>query len=146
VPEYKDHVDALASIMEEFQLIEATYSVGEFHISFSRRRITQPFAPEAGEPEPTPVFAPATHTPEPPAPKGTPIVSPMGGIFYAAPSPGAPPFVKVGDEVTQGQIVGLIEAMKVFNEIPASTSGTVIELVAEPGQVVQIGETLLLFG
>jgi acetyl-CoA carboxylase biotin carboxyl carrier protein len=70
----------------------------------------------------------------------------MGGIFYAAPSPGAPPFVKVGDEVTQGQIVGLIEAMKVFNEIPASTSGTVIELVAEPGQVVQIGETLLLVG
>ncbi|RYG32121.1 hypothetical protein EON81_21385, partial [bacterium] len=79
-------------------------------------------------------------------PKGTPITSPMNGIFYNAPSPGSPPFVKEGDTVQAGQTVGLIEAMKVFNEIPSPLSGTVLKTVAITGEVVELGGTLLLIG
>ena len=147
MPDYKEHVDALASLMEEFQLIEANYAVDEFHISFSRRRAAQaPLSLDLNETQYASDPPPRTAIPEPQAPKGTPIPSPMSGIFYAAPSPGAPPFVKVGDLVTEGQIVGLIEAMKVFNEIPASATGIVLEVVTEPGGLVQIGDVLLLLG
>lgn len=77
------------------------------------------------------------------APKGTPVNSPMNGIYYTASSPSAPPFVKEGDVVEAGQVVGLIEAMKVFNEIVAPMAGTVTEVKAQNGQLVQPGEALL---
>ncbi len=74
---------------------------------------------------------------------GTPMTSPMTGIFYTSPSPGAPLFAKEGDQVNAGQVVGLIEAMKVFNEITATVSGKVSKLVVENGQLVQPGDPLL---
>lgn len=67
----------------------------------------------------------------------------MMGIFYTAPSPGSPPFAKEGDLVQVGQVVGLIEAMKVFNEITAPVSGTVQNVVAKSGELVQAGDPLL---
>ena len=70
----------------------------------------------------------------------------MTGIYYSAPSPGSPPFVKEGDSVSAGQVIGLIEAMKVFNEIPAPTSGVVSKIVAESGQLVNFGDPLLYLG
>ena len=76
-------------------------------------------------------------------PKGTPVNSPMTGIYYTASSPQAAPFVKEGEVVEAGQVVGLIEAMKVFNEIVAPISGTVTEITAENGALVQPGEALL---
>ena len=79
-------------------------------------------------------------------PKGTPVSSPMTGIYYSAPSPGAPPFCKVGEAVNAGQVVGLIEAMKVFNEITAPVSGTVTALKADNGQLVQPGDPLIYIG
>jgi len=83
---------------------------------------------------------------EPVAPKGTPITSPMTGIFYSAASPSTPPFVKVGDSVTAGQVVGLIEAMKVYSDIVSPLSGTVLSIAASNGQVVQPGEPLVFIG
>jgi acetyl-CoA carboxylase biotin carboxyl carrier protein len=74
------------------------------------------------------------------------VSSPMTGIYYSAPSPNAPEFVKEGDSVTAGQVVGLIEAMKVFNEITATTSGKVLKLVAANGALVQPGDPLLYIG
>lgn len=68
--------------------------------------------------------------------------APMTGVFYRAPSPDAPPYVEVGDFVEQGQIICLIEAMKVFNEVPASSSGKVIEICASIGQLVEQGSVL----
>jgi len=70
------------------------------------------------------------------------IVSPMVGTFYHAASPDAPPFVDVGKTVTEETVVGIIEAMKVMNEIKAETSGVIAEVIAENGKPVQFGQVL----
>jgi acetyl-CoA carboxylase biotin carboxyl carrier protein len=70
------------------------------------------------------------------------IVSPMVGTFYRAPSADAPPFVDVGKTVNEDTVVGIIEAMKVMNEIKAETSGVIAEVVAENGKPVQFGQAL----
>lgn len=71
------------------------------------------------------------------------IVSPMTGVFYRTPSPDSPPFIEVGDIVSEGQTVGMIEAMKVFSEVPAEVSGRVVEIVAESGKLVNSGDPLI---
>jgi acetyl-CoA carboxylase biotin carboxyl carrier protein len=71
------------------------------------------------------------------------VVAPLTGVYYSAPSPTLPPFVSPGDMVHVGQVVALIEAMKVFNEIQSEVSGRVIALVAPTGEVVQKGDALI---
>ncbi|CAN8256200.1 unnamed protein product [Cochlearia groenlandica] len=77
-----------------------------------------------------------------PSPSGPPLKSPMAGTFYRSPGPGEPPFVKVGDKVKKGQVVCIIEAMKLMNEIEAEKSGTITELLAEDGKPVSIDTPL----
>ncbi len=77
------------------------------------------------------------------AESGIAIIAPLTGVFYASPSPASPPFVAVGDTVQAGQVVSIVEAMKVFNEIKAEISGTVTAIVAQNGDLVQKGEALL---
>ena len=144
--EFKERIDALASLMEEYRLTEAALEDGPFRVAF-RRHATPVVASSATVPTIEEAEEPAA--PEPPAPAaplGTPVTTPMGGIFYDAPSPTSPPFVKEGDAITVGQIVGLIEAMKVFNEIPSPVGGVVRRLVAEAGSIVTVGDTLILVG
>ena len=74
---------------------------------------------------------------------GVAIVAPLTGLFYRASSPTAPPYVREGDLVQPETVVGLIEAMKIFNEVLAERRGRVREIVAEPGQLVQAGERLM---
>ena len=74
----------------------------------------------------------------------TTIDSPLVGTFYRAASPEAQPFVKVGDKVTEETIVGIIEAMKVMNEIKAEKSGVVKEVLVENGQPVEYGQALFV--
>ncbi|MHB8599405.1 MAG: acetyl-CoA carboxylase biotin carboxyl carrier protein [Ktedonobacteraceae bacterium] len=71
------------------------------------------------------------------------VVAPLTGVYYSSPSPTLPPFVSPGDIVYVGQVVALIEAMKVFNEIQSEVSGRVVALVAPTGEVVQKGDALL---
>jgi acetyl-CoA carboxylase biotin carboxyl carrier protein len=71
------------------------------------------------------------------------IVAPLTGVYYSAESPASSPFVNIGDVIQVGQIVALIEAMKVFNEVAVQTSGRVTTLVATNGNVVQKGDVLL---
>jgi biotin carboxyl carrier protein len=71
------------------------------------------------------------------------IPAPMIGTFYRAPKPGEPSFVEIGDAVEVGQTIGIIEAMKIMNEIAAEASGVVVEILAGNGQAVEFGQPLL---
>lgn len=72
------------------------------------------------------------------------IKSPLVGTFYRSPSPGAPPFVEVGDMVSPGQVLCIIEALKVMNEIESDVRGKVVKILAENGETVEYGQPLFL--
>ncbi len=109
-------------------------------------------APPVAAPAPQTVsYSPAepTGTPAaPPAPTGEEesawqiVKSPIVGTFYESPSPGAPPFVKPGDTVTVGQVLCIVEAMKLMNEIESDHSGTIVKRFVENGQPVEYGQKL----
>nr|CAD1837919.1 unnamed protein product [Ananas comosus var. bracteatus] len=96
----------------------------------------------APAPSPTPALPPAT--------KGSsksslpPLKCPMAGTFYRSAAPGEPPFVKIGDKVQKGQVVCIIEAMKLMNEIEADQSGTIVEILAEDGKPVSVDSPLMI--
>ncbi|XP_012463083.2 biotin carboxyl carrier protein of acetyl-CoA carboxylase, chloroplastic isoform X2 [Gossypium raimondii] len=105
----------------------------------------------APAPAPTPSGqAPAVATPPSfPAPKSAksllpPLKCPMAGTFYTSPGPGEPPFVKVGDKVQKGQVLCIIEAMKLMNEIEADQSGTIVEILVEDGKAVSVDTPLFV--
>ena len=75
--------------------------------------------------------------------EGTVVKSPLVGTFYAAKAEGEAPYVSVGDKVTKGQVIGIIEAMKLMNEIEAETDGTVAEILVENEQLVEYGQPLI---
>ena len=93
-----------------------------------------PAAPAAATLAPAPAPAPADNT--------ALVRSPIVGTYYDAPSPGAPPFVKVGDTVEQGQVLCIIESMKLMNEIEAEVAGTIVAKLMENGRPVEYGEAL----
>lgn len=70
------------------------------------------------------------------------IKSPMVGVFYQAPSPESPPFVKIGDKIKKGDVLCIIEAMKVMNEITAEFDGEIVDICAKSGEIVEFGQTL----
>ena len=98
--------------------------------------------------------APMTYAPAPGAPGAgaapgaapgrMPIVAPLVGVFYRAGSPGAKPFVDVGDTVERGQKIGIVEAMKMMNEVTSDFRGTVAEILVGNGETVQYEQTLML--
>jgi acetyl-CoA carboxylase biotin carboxyl carrier protein len=92
---------------------------------------------------PGPSMAPAAEA-APPAEEGHVVKSPMVGTFYRSASPGAKPFVEVGDTVQQGDALCIIEAMKLMNEIEADASGTIKAVIAENGQPVEFGQPLFI--
>jgi acetyl-CoA carboxylase biotin carboxyl carrier protein len=71
------------------------------------------------------------------------VVAPLTGIYYSAPSPGAEPYLRSGGHVSTGQVIGLIEAMKLFNEIKSDVTGTVVRIVAENGKLVKAKQPLI---
>ncbi len=145
--DHKDRISELANLMDEFKLAEATLSDESISVTFKRRSKGRANVDSESE---YVEFESATErepvAPQPPAVIGTPISSPMTGIFYASPSPNSPAFVKEGDVVTAGQVIGLIEAMKVFNEIPSPITGIAKKVIAETGQIVNLGDVLILVG
>ena len=89
---------------------------------------------------------PAAPAPLPePAPAGLPVRAPIVGTFYAASSPGAAPYVQLGDRVEAGQVLCIIEAMKLMNEIEAEEGGVVRQILASDGEPVEYGQTCLLY-
>jgi acetyl-CoA carboxylase biotin carboxyl carrier protein len=92
------------------------------------------------------VAAPAAAAEAPAVPEGHIIKSPMVGTFYRAGAPGAKPFVEVGDTVKVGQIICVIEAMKLMNEIECDKDGVVKAVMVENAQPVEYGEPLMMIG
>ena len=107
-------------------------------------QVAPPAAPAPEYAPPPPVSPPA---PAKPAAEETglhEVKSPIVGTFYEAPSPGAPPFVKVGDTVQEGQVLCIIEAMKLMNEIEADVSGEIVKRLVSNAQPVEYGQALFL--
>ena len=103
-------------------------------------------------PAPVPAAASATPANEEPGtaeaavPAGNVVKSPLVGTFYAAPAEDAEPYVKVGDSVKEGQVLAIVEAMKLMNEIESDFTGTVKEILVENGQGVEFGQALFVIG
>ena len=100
----------------------------------------------AAVPVVNPAAAPAAAAEAPQLPAGHVVTSPMVGTFYRAPSPGAAPFVNVGDTVKEGQTICIIEAMKLLNEIECDKAGVIKEILVENGQAVEYGQPLFVIG
>lgn len=154
-------IKKLIDILEESNLSELEIKEGEESVRLSRMP-TGSFATHAAQPvthvhvEPqrtaaAPAAAAAAENSNAPAagrelPPGHIVRSPMVGTFYASPNPEAAPFVKVGQTVKSGDVLGIIEAMKMFNQIEADFSGTVVAVLASTGQPVEFDEPLFVIG
>ena len=98
-----------------------------------------PTAPAAAAAQAAPADAPASAE-EP----GTKVTAPLVGVFYSAPAPDAPPYIEVGQSVKKGDTLFIIEAMKTMNEISAPCDGTISRILAEAGDLVEFGQTLVV--
>lgn len=140
----------LVRLMQRFDLTAIDLDDTATKIKLRRRGAEVVMAPAAiaAGPAPTPApLAPATPAVSPPtataatAPRVF-IESPMVGTFYSSPAPDAPPFVQVGQTVRQDSTVCIIEAMKVFTDIPAGVSGTITEILVKNGESVEFGQPM----
>ena len=144
-------VRKLADILSETGLTEIEVAQGELKIRVSRGGVAAPAAPVTYHAAPAPVAAPVAapsaeaHSPAPAAtPAGEQVRSPMVGTIYLQPQPEAPTFVKVGDKVTEGQTLLIIEAMKTMNEIRAPRAGIIAGILATDGVTLAAGDALFL--
>jgi acetyl-CoA carboxylase biotin carboxyl carrier protein len=151
----------LIEFLEEKNIAEFELERGDVKVRI-RRAGEHPVAHAQGEPRfyavaPAPASGPelgtapvpGTSTPAPPvqpvAEEGLHMVkSPIVGTFYEAPSPGAPPFVKAGDQVELGQVLCIVEAMKLLNEIESDVAGEIVKKLASNGQPIEYGQDLFV--
>jgi acetyl-CoA carboxylase biotin carboxyl carrier protein len=153
-PEDIDDLKQLVEFLKENQVAEFALDRGDVKIQL---KFTQPVAPAvthvlAGSPAimaaPMPVPAIAGAAPVAAALAPEPeeqlhlIKSPIVGTFYGSPSPGAAPFVSPGDRIEKGQVVGIVEAMKLMNEIEADASGEIVKVFVTNGQAIEYGQPL----
>ena len=141
-----DYIEKLAKVLAETGLTEISLEDGEQAITL-RKEVVVSSAPQVVA-APVQAAAPVAAASVPaadvaPAKKGTPITSPMVGTFYKAPSPDSEPFVSVGSTVSSGDVVCIVEAMKMMNEIESEVSGKVVEICVEDGQPVEFGQVLM---
>jgi acetyl-CoA carboxylase biotin carboxyl carrier protein len=155
----EDDVLQILKLIDESHFDYFQLEVGELKITVSKGEpipltaapqgtaapVTAPAAASAPKPaSPTPAAAPQAAKPVA-VPEGmVTITAPLLGTFYVAPEPGAPPFVKVGQAITEDTTVGLIEVMKVFNSVRATVKGSIVEVVAQNGQFVEFGQILFI--
>ncbi len=140
----------LVRLMKKYDLTALDFAEGPTQIRLRRRGPEAPVfhqqAPAHYVPPPSPIPPSQPAAPAPPsapaAPSGIVIESPMVGTFYSSSSPDAAPFVNVGSAVRPDMTVCIIEAMKVFTDIPAGVSGTIAEVLVKSGQSVEFGQPL----
>ncbi|RRQ21426.1 acetyl-CoA carboxylase biotin carboxyl carrier protein [Thiohalobacter thiocyanaticus] len=145
-------VKKLIELLEESGIAEIEIHEGEESVRISRnsssvQTVVQAAAPmpatAPAAPAPAPAGEPAAEA-APAIPAGHQVTSPMVGTFYRASSPGATPFVEVGQRVNAGDTLCIIEAMKMLNQIEADKAGTVVAILVENGQPVEFGEPLFV--
>ena len=147
-------IKKLIELLDESGIAEIEVTEGEESVRISRYGAAPTFFQTSG-PVPHPVgaavvaeTAPAAVAPpaaeDRAAQSGFPIEAPMVGTMYRAPTPGAPPFVEVGSRISAGDVVCIIEAMKILNQIESDFSGVVREILVENGQPVEFGQTLMI--
>ena len=138
----------LAEILRETDLTEIELVESDSRIRVARQVTVQAVATVAAPQMAAPMVAaaplPSAIAPEAEGPHPGTVTSPMVGVAYLAPEPGAAPFITVGARVAQGQTLLLIEAMKTFNQIRAPKAGTVTRILVEAGSPVEYGEPLLV--
>jgi len=139
----------LIDLVQESGIGEIEITEGEEKVRISRQGTGAPQVLMAAPSMPmtalpTAVPAASAEPEAPPQPVGHPLKSPMVGTFYRAPSPGAPAFVEVGQAVSKGQTVCIIEAMKLLNEIESDVAGTIKAILVDNGQPVEYGQPLFL--
>lgn len=136
-------IKALASVLQQAELTMLEYSEGDMHIKLER------VATKVVAATPQTLCEPVSVPPQSPVEEKNDfnnmneVKAPMVGVFYAAPAPGATPFVKVGDTVEKGQVVCLIEAMKLMNDITAPVAGRIVDICAQDGVVLEYGQTIM---
>jgi len=128
-------VDEILKLIDASDFDELRLEMGGLKLELRRR----------GSSAPAPLAAPLAAAPAPvvAAGAGLPIPAPLLGIFWHAPRPGAAPFVKPGDRVQPDTVIGIIEVMKLMNQVPAGVSGTVLAITAPNGELVEHGACLL---
>ncbi|MBI2775663.1 MAG: acetyl-CoA carboxylase biotin carboxyl carrier protein [Chloroflexi bacterium] len=143
-------IDRLAGLLDRSELSELEVQVGGTGIVLRKPVAIAPVVPAS-----TAAVAPAAgqgsagapgaeaSAEAPAAPSKPSVKAPLTGIWYGSPSPGSAPYVTVGGEVAAGQVIGLIEAMKLFNEIKSDLSGRVVRIHAEPGKLVKARQPLI---
>lgn len=147
IEKIKSLLAGLADLLETCRLEEIEVQEGELRLRLrrgarppERALAAAPDSPAAAPAPPAEAAAPAASAA--PAANHLLVKSPIVGTFYSAPSPGSPEFVKVGDQVEVGQVLCIIEAMKLMNEIEAEVAGEVVRKMATNGQPVEYGEPL----
>jgi acetyl-CoA carboxylase biotin carboxyl carrier protein len=154
-----DFLQSLIRAMDESSLDSIEIERGGTRVRLAKTPPAAPVSPTAPAAAPAPVAAPPPHpspgggepgatvegsTPpaEEPEAQGSPVESPMVGTFYRAPAPDAPPYVEVGQRVSKGDTLCIIEAMKLMNELEAEISGTITEILVENAEPVEYGQVL----
>ena len=149
-----DYIEKLAKVLADTGLTEISLEDGEQAITLRKDVVVAPVAPVVSAPvqaapaaqaqaPSAPAQTASAQTASEPAKKGTPITSPMVGTFYKSPSPDADAFVSVGQSIKTGDVVCIVEAMKMMNEIKSEISGKVVEICVEDGQPVEFGQVLM---
>ena len=139
-------IQRLCRLVHERGLREFSISRPDFSLSLTAVSTGVPVMAPVMPAAPTAVAVPAPAVPEvvPAPPAGYVVASPLIGVFYRSPSPDSPPFVEVGDTVEIGQTIGIVEAMKVFNEITTERAGKIVATPVNNGTLVQVDEPLVI--
>ena len=143
-------VKKLIELLEESGIAEIEIHEGEESVRISRYASSAPVAVQAAAPLPAPAavappVAPVTEQPaEKSVPEGHTVDSPMVGTFYRSPSPGANSFVEVGQQVSEGDTLCIIEAMKMLNQIEADKAGTIAAILVDNAEPVEYGQALFV--
>jgi acetyl-CoA carboxylase biotin carboxyl carrier protein len=136
-------VDILAPAFEASGLAELEVQVGELQVRMAKPAAVAPVAPAAPESARQPAVEERRGPYGEPAPGMRFVTAPLTGVWYDAPSPGARPYISEGSEIGAGSVIGLIEAMKLFNEIKSDIGGQVHRILVESGTLVKRQQPLL---